>query len=693
MTPTPLRNFSVGNAVARLLLGVSILGTATACMPASSANCIGSACGGDRIGGSSDAAATEDAGDTNDGSAAGESDTSIAGPACDARACDALPASELPPDADSDGIPDCIEGLLDHDGDGAADCLDDDTDADGIFDAIEGYGDLDGDTIPDFADGDADGDGIEDRFERNLDPDDDGIPSQLDEDADNDGAPDSIEFGRGPGDTGPPVDTDGDGTPDFLDLDSDADGLADEEETGCPASSDRRNADSDGDGSTDLVEQAFGTPPCDVTIDISGVVDFYFEIPFGSPEQSDTLEFSTNVRQGDVVFNLDTTGSMDAERNQLKSAWNSTIIPALVSAFPGDSIRPGAGYGVSRWDDFPCNGYGDTSSGDRPFRLVQRVTTDAAAAQAAVNTIGGHYGGDTPESGIESLYQLATGVGRAECVGDDAPAFDPAAGLISGVADGTIGGAGFRSGSVPIIVHVTDAPTQARGQNGYPYGATREEAYAALSGIGARVIGVASDGAARGDLLEFARRTGSAVPACAWDATRPGGCGAGQCCTGYGGGGRDPEADGLCPLVFDTDGNGNGLSGAVVSGIESLVRFAPLDLTVRLRRDETTFASQAIDTTCFIRSVEPVTFEAPATACSIAQPTAIADLSGDGTPDGFVNVTPGSRLFFAVNAHNPCVRETADPQVFVAYLDIVAGGDAVLDTQVVTILVPPDLKQ
>ena len=693
MTPTPLRNFSARSAVARLLLGVSMIGTATACMPASSADCIGSACGGDRIGGGSDTGSTEDAADTNDGSAAGESDTSIAGPACDARACDALPASELPPDADSDGIPDCIEGLLDHDGDGAADCLDDDTDADGIFDAIEGYGDLDGDNIPDFADADADGDGIEDRFERNLDPDDDGIPSQLDEDADNDGAPDSIEFGRGPGDTGPPVDTDGDGTPDFLDLDSDADGLADQEETGCPASSDRRNADSDSDGSTDLVELAFGTPPCDVTIDISGVVDFYFEIPFGSPEQSDTLEFSTNVRQGDVVFNLDTTGSMDAERNQLKSAWNSTIIPALVSAFPGDSIRPGAGYGVSRWDDFPCNGYGDTSSGDRPFRLVQRVTTDAAAAQAAVNTIGGHYGGDTPESGIESLYQLATGVGRAECVGDDAPAFDPAAGLISGVADGTIGGAGFRSGSVPIIVHVTDAPTQARGQNGYPYGATREEAYTALSGIGARVIGVASDGAARGDLLEFARRTGSAVPACAWDATRPGGCGAGQCCTGYGGGGRDPESDGLCPLVFDTDGNGNGLSGAVVSGIERLVRFAPLDLTVRLRRDETTFTSQAIDTTCFIRSVEPVTFEAPATACSIAQPTAIADLSGDGTPDGFVNVTPGSRLFFAVNAHNPCVRETADPQVFVAYLDIVAGGDAVLDTQVVTILVPPDLKQ
>ena len=674
-----------------LLLGA----TSSACTAATSSDCIGSNCDSDRSGGGGGGAGDTGTGGGSDtsGGSGDTADTGPTGPACDPRSCDALPPSELPPDSDNDGIPDCIEGLLDHDGDGAADCLDDDTDADGIFDAIEGYGDLDGDTIPDFADADADGDGIEDRFERNLDPDDDGIPSQLDPDSDNDGAPDSLEFGRGPGDPGPPIDTDGDGTPDFLDLDSDADGLADADETGCPSSSDRRNADSDGDGSTDLVEHAFGTPPCDITIDISSVVDFYFEIPFGSPEQSDTLEFSTNVRQGDVVFNLDTTGSMDAEREQLKAAWNSTIIPALVTAFPGDSIRPGAGYGVSRWDDFPCNGYGDTSSGDRPFRLVQRVTTDAAAAQAAVNTIGGHYGGDTPESGIESLYQLATGAGNAECVSDAAPPFDPAAGLIPGVADGTIGGAGFRSGSVPVVVHVTDAPTQARNEGGYPYGSTREQAYTALNAIGARVIGVASDGAARNDLLDFARRTGSAVPACAWDGARPGGCGAGQCCTGQNGNGRAPEGDGLCPLVFDTDGNGNGLSGAVVSGIESLVRFAPLDLTVRIRRDETTFTNQAIDTTCFIRSVEPVTFEAPATACSVAQPTAIADLSGDGTPDGFVNVTPGSRLFFAVNAHNPCVRETEDPQVFVAYLDIVAGGDAVLDTQVVTILVPPDLKQ
>ena len=55
-------------------------------------------------------------------------------------------------------------------------------------------------------------------------------------------------------------------------------------------------------------------------------------------------------------------------------------------------------------------------------------------------------------------------------------------------------------------------------------------------------------------------------------------------------------------------------------------------------------------------------------------------------------MTPGANLYFAVEVRNDCAPETAAPQVFTAYLDIVTAGGAVLDTQLVTILIPPDNK-
>jgi YD repeat-containing protein len=72
-----------------------------------------------------------------------------------------------------------------------------DADSDGIPDGVEGTGDADGDTIPNYLDVDSDGDGLSDALEAGPDP--------LN-----------------------PRDTDGDGTPDYLDTDSDNDGLPDQ---------------------------------------------------------------------------------------------------------------------------------------------------------------------------------------------------------------------------------------------------------------------------------------------------------------------------------------------------------------------------------------------------------------------------------------------------------------------------------
>jgi len=183
------------------------------------------------------------------------------------------------------------------------------------------------------------------------------------------------------------------------------------------------------------------------------------------------------------------------------------------------------------------------------------------------------------------------------------------------------------------------------------------------------------------------------VPACAWDAARPGGCSPGQCCTGRNGAGRGSDGDGTCPLVFDIDSGGGGLDTAIVTGIDALVNYAPIDVTTRVRRDEDEFLATGIDTSMFLKRVEPLDAIAGPAACAGAGVAVIADFDGDGVNDGFRDVSPGSTLLFGVEAWNDFVRPLDEPQVFIAYIDVMGGGAAVLDTRIATILVPPDIKR
>ena len=659
--------------------------------------CSGSDCSDDGrrdedVRGRSDAGGRDDEEDTvilPDGREVPADSGPVANTSCDQRSCEALELLDMEfPDTDGDGIPDCYETLFDTDGDGVANCEDQDSDEDGTPDRLEGLQDTDGDGIFDFMDTDADGDGILDAYEGVEDPDEDTLPNYLDLDSDGDGALDSAEYGRSAGDPGTPIDRDADGVPDYLDLDSDGDGLPDADElVGCPTTPNRDIPDSDGDNYTDLVEVAFGSNPCDPASDIRTLVDFYFELPFNGPQQSDTLQFGTNISRGDVLFQMDTTGSMGDEIRALQDSLSGTVIPQLAARLPDVAI------GVSRFDDFPCGRYG--SGVDVPFQLLQRITTDFRAAQNGVNALGLHNGEDAPESGLTALHQAASGAGwNGGCT--TIAAFNPSANLVPGVADGPIGGAGFRLGSVPIIVHITDAVSHARDENGYPYGASRAETYDALRAIGGRVIGVASEDDARNDLLGLSQQTGARVPPCAWDSARPAGCGAGQCCTQRDGRGRAPDGDGLCTLVFDITSQGGGLSDSIISGVDALVNFAPITVTTRVRRDEDEFLPEGrmVDTSAFITGIIAVGGEAPVSAAcaALAAPTP-ADLDGDGITEAFINVTPGSRLFFEVQAQNLFFPGLPTPEVFRTFIDVLGNGVAVLDTRDVSILVPPNLKQ
>lgn len=438
--------------------------------------------------------------------------------------------------------------------------------------------------------------------------------------------------------------------------------------------------------------------------------DFFFVLPHMDPagDQEKPLDFKTDVQSLDVFFAMDTTGSMQGEIDNLQSALINQVINPITQQIPDTQFGAGA------YEDFPVDPYGalhgsDCGKGggpapDQPLKLFQTITPDPNAVLAAVNgydtgigPIG--CGMDWPESMIEALYQIATGEG---IVGG--PGVTNVPPNHSGV-----GGVGFRSGSMPVVVPVTDAMSHAPGENAVcpttyesvNYGGAvaavahgRQQTKDALNAICARVVGVASietilDPSCTGlaDEEDFARATGARIPPEAWDVpARPANCAPGLCCTDFNGAGRAPDPDGLCPLVFKVDSNGMGLGGSVVTGLQMLTRFAAFDVVTETDGETEGINGEALPagttTADFIRSVIPDSFVKPPPPPNLPDPTF--------DTVGFQNVTPGTVVSFDVTAYNDFVEGTEYAQFFRATIRVLAGGCTDLDQREVLILVPPN---
>jgi hypothetical protein len=607
-------------------------------------------------------------------------------------------------DSDNNGRPDGVDGTNDYDGDGIPDYRDLDDDNDGINDDVELAGgnpmtpvDTDGDGIPDYHDLDSDNDTILDSDELVADVDMDGIPAFRDKDSDGDCIPDSIEAGDADLNT-PPVDTDGDGIPDFLDLDSDNDGIPDRmEDKNCngvvdPGETSRTNADTDGDGVSDLVEIAAGTDPTNPADNPQSHGNFVFEVPYmdAPSPTSASLDFSTNISQADVFFLMDTTGSMGGEAGQLKTSLGSIISDLHASI-------PNIGIGVGDYDDmlgdgFSCYGYGS----DVPFELDSRVVTvtgaGLSAEQSAVNNLVIRDGGDLPESGWQALHEVATGQ-TFSYNGVTVPQFSdlssPPVPIPAGESVGTIGGAGFRSGSLPIVVWVTDAeshngdiPNTAYGANGCPAvpgAATKAQAISELNAIGAKVVAVNEGGNSYTDAVTSVIQTKTTVPPSAW----PGGCagGSGPCCTGLSGAGQPTDSSGQCPLDLTIDGSGNGLGSFTSQAIEKLTQYSTIDISASIANDPSNGSVDAVAD--FVDHLSPNNTAGGVCATGLT-------ISGNG----FLNVTPGTTVCFdVVPKENTVVMPTAMPQMFKAIITITGDNITVLDRRTVYFLVPPVIVQ
>jgi hypothetical protein len=428
--------------------------------------------------------------------------------------------------------------------------------------------------------------------------------------------------------------------------------------------------------------------------------DFFFTLPYNGPAQSKQLSFKTLIQSLDVFFAIDTTLSMEGPITNLRDSLRNAVIPGVKTAAVMD-----AWFGVGAVEDFQAGGYGKNlrrpgALDDQPFILLAPMTADVMTAQTAMNQLmvgdqprGDGY--DLPEGQIEALYQIATGEGNQR----------PGVVEIPSHRGKGKGGVEFREGAQPVVVLVTDSAFHTRDE---PVDAcrlnyagvvaqaahTRTQTVAALNALCAKVIGIAESIPNRpipmcgavADTTRFARDTGALVPPEAWDVpARPATCAAGQCCTGHGGAGEPPDADGLCPLVFKTNLEGDNVNQHVTSGITQLARFGSFDVVAENAGVTTSTEGVALpagrSTADFLTGVTPLDATTPP-APPVVKPPTIEN-------GRFTRVVPGTVVRFTVTARNDFVEPKATPQIFRATIRIRAGGCADLDERDVIILVPP----
>jgi hypothetical protein len=352
---------------------------------------------------------------------------------------------------------------------------------------------------------------------------------------------------------------------------------------------------------------------------------------------------------------------------------------------------PDTAFGVDALQDFPLDGFG--LPGDLPFSLKQRVTTDLQSAQNGVNALLLGQGLDAPEAQLAALHVIATGEGLAWPGGAIAP-FVPAANVVVGIADGTIGGVGFRAGALPIIVTATDAPFHTPADYA-AQGITipaRNTINGELAGIGARAIGIWSSGGFgdKRDLVELAIATGAVVPPSAFG----GACGAGQCCTGINNA-AEPPLGGGCPLVFNIVGTGAGLGSQIVTAIKTLAAFVPIDVSavgVNDPKNKNALGAPIDAAADFIRAI--AVSASPGPGCATGLMVANRANPGDGINDTYLGVTPGTRVCFDVLPRvNTTVPGTLQPQLYRAEIHVLGSGVTELSSRQIFFLVPPDFNQ
>lgn len=398
-------------------------------------------------------------------------------------------------------------------------------------------------------------------------------------------------------------------------------------------------------------------------------------LPFGEADVEYPISVAAQPGVLDVHFSVDTTASISAEIDRLQLDMARTIAPGLRARVARVS------FGVSRFADFPHAPFGYAGGVDHdpdiPFELLTPITDSISRVTSAIARLDQplNDGGDLPEAGAEALFQIATGDGYVAHGMTLIRSYHPD-------ADNLGGGVGFRSGALRVVLHVTDAPSHGPDDYGDLFPATHDMNAAgnALVAVGAKLVAIVSGAcstagacerrsykAARAELEVVARATGALGESPS----------NGQCPHGVEGK-FIPALDGTCPLVFDVDEEGRGLSQTVLDGIVRLldgIRFGVVDGQI------------SDDPLGFVHAIIPIEADRGS-----AQGTAdLVDRLPAGHPDGqldsFANVHAKTRMVFHVVLRNDRIHSSDVDQVFRAVVTI-AGDGLVLERRTLRLVVP-----
>jgi hypothetical protein len=507
---------------------------------------------------------------------------------------------------------------------------------------------------------DEDMDGISDLFEgapilrtslrpgappdyQNIDSDDDGIPDAAEARRFYPGFEAMARMPLTCGDT--PDDCDRDGVWNHRDRDSDNDGLTDNEEY-------RRwrtnpcAADSDGDGVSDLIESvAMSNPTNPMSRPAAGTI--YVTLPYMDPmgHQHRQFDFSTRIHSADIMFLVDTTGSMGGTISQVQSSLSTVIVPGVVRALGGASadIR----YGMAAHGDFAEGGVNYTGN----LTVFSALDSDPMRAQTATSRLRADSGGDGPESQVPAMHSLVAGYGVAAYGGTATRPVTPA----DCGGDATAFGWGcFRTGRVPILVLFSDAPWHNGPGGGNDYRSVPTAAtYAQLS-------------------AEMVRRQVYFVG------------------IDVGGGSTFANSQALARATGTLDGSGNpiafrgtpsSVAMSVISAITTLAQGTRQDVTRRVDPDAMERRLPTGRTTAdFVKAVTPLRGMPPA-------PVGFARM--DMTT--FYSVAPSTIITFDVDLFNDFHRNgTGMVQLFQATIRVLGRASSVLDSHPVYIVVPSD---
>ena len=252
------------------------------------------------------------------------------------------------------------------------------------------------------------------------------------------------------------------------------------------------------------------------------------------------IDESQNALKVDLVFLVDQTADMAGVILNLQNSL-SNIITYLSTSFSDFHI------GLASFQDFPINPYG--SDGDVPYRLLVPLTSDFNSVQYWINRLEAAGGGDSPESGIEALYQVATGAGLSSSGGYN-------------IGPSNIG---FRPDSRKIIIIITDATFHLASDYNFTTHSLANTLDALIQlNVSVVSIEAGNNEGVRQNLENISVITGAEIPAAADY----------RCHTGIGGSVNIPYADGLCPLVYDISNDGTDIFdqfARLVDGILTLI--------------------------------------------------------------------------------------------------------------------------